>query len=167
MKDIDVELKGIFREKEDVRRAREKAMILLSYSDYTVKAMREKLTDLGFEGETVWEVLNFLVDRRYIDEAGYLSRYCEFLAEGKLYGRLKIYAEVLKKGFSKEIINSRFDELTGNFDFVDICLRQIKKSRSYDITDNKSRQKLIASLSRRGFSLSEIKAALELADGRE
>ena len=160
MKEIDISIEGIYREDDGVRRAREKAMVYLSYSDHTVKSMYEKLAENGFDKDDIDSVISFLCDRGYINEDEYFERFCKHCAEKKGYGRHRIEMMARAKGFSKKTLNDCADQIFEDIDFVDICLSQLEKIRSLDLSDKKSRDKAIAALMRKGFSLSEIKLAI-------
>lgn len=160
MRDINIALEGIYKEDDEVRRAREKAMVYLSYSEHTVKSMYEKLIDQGFEKNAVDEVLAYLLERGYIDERDYLIRFCRHCAEKRGYGRHRIVAMAREKGFSQRTIDENIDEAFEEIDFDDICLSRLEKLGEDKLSEKKSRDKAIASLMRRGFSLSEIKAAI-------
>ncbi|MBQ7822426.1 MAG: regulatory protein RecX [Clostridia bacterium] len=162
MKEIDISIEGIYKEDDGVRRAREKAMVYLSYSDHTVRSMYEKLSENGFDKDDIDNVISFLCDRGYINENDYFERFCIHNAEKKGYGRRRIEMMAHAKGFSKKTINDRSDEVFENIDFVDICLGQLKKIKSLDLSDRKSKDKAIASLMRKGFSLSDIRSAIAL-----
>ena len=58
MKEIEIVPDGFKGERPEIRRAREKALILLSYTDYTEKRMREKLEGISdkWSLKTVWGV---------------------------------------------------------------------------------------------------------------
>lgn len=162
MKNIDIELKGIYREDDGVRRAREKAMVFLSYGEHTVKSMYEKLSKCGFEKDDINAVLSYLTERGYINEADYFERFCEYNATKKGYGSSRILLMARAKGFSAKTINENAGKVLNRFDFTGICLSQLEKIKSLDLSDKKSKDKAISALARRGFSLSEIKKAFAI-----
>lgn len=162
MKNIDIELKGIYKEDDGVRRAREKAMVYLSYGEHTVKSMYEKLCKCGFEKNDINAALSYLTERGYINEAAYFERFCEYNAQKKGYGASRILLMARAKGFSSKTVNENASRVLSRFDFTDICLSQLEKTSSLDLSDKKSKDKAVAALARRGFSLSEIKKAIEL-----
>ena len=160
MKEIDITLEGIYKEDDNIRKAREKAMVYLSYSDHTVKSMYKKLSENGFENDEINEVLEYLTDRGYINEKDYFLRFCRYYAEKKGFGRTKILAKANEKGFSKSQINDIMDIAFEEINFFEICKRELLKLKVQDISYKKQRDKVISSLMRRGFSLSEIKQAI-------
>lgn len=162
MKEFSQQTEGHYTERSEFRKARERAMIFLSYADYTKKSMIEKLTDCGFDDEAVEYAVSYLIDRKYIDEKKYLKSICTYFAEKKKYGRNKIIASLHTRGFSSEILSENLYEILSEFDFLQICLYHIEKTKNLDLSDKKSRDKLIASLVRKGFTLSEIKEAIQL-----
>lgn len=162
MRDIDIRIDGIYREDDEVKRARERAMTLLSYSEYTVASMYKRLTDEGFSKDITDEVIGYLVERGYINEKDYFIRFCRHYAEKSGYGRKRIELLAKSRGFSKKVISENGDEAFDDIDFEDICLERLKKIRGLDISDKKSRDKAIASLMRRGFEFSQIKNAVSM-----
>ena len=162
MKNIDIELEGLYKEDEGVRRAREKAMVFLSYGEHTVRSMYEKLVQSGFEKDDINEALSYLTERGYINEEAYFQRFCEYNAQKKGYGAKRILLMARAKGFSAKTINENAENVISKLDFTEICLSQLEKIRSLDLSDKKSKDKAIASLARRGFGLSEIKKAFAM-----
>ncbi len=160
MKEIETTPEGFKGERPELRRAREKALIFLSYSDYTEKRMREKLTASGFSDSVIEEVIFYLNERGYINESKFLRSFCAYCIEKKRYGKRKLLAAINEKGFSRECVEEELENILSDFDFIEICKTQIEKAKNSDLSDKAAREKLIASLSRKGFSLSEIKEAL-------
>ena len=159
MKEIDFTLEGIYKESESFCRVREKAMVYLSYSDHTLKSMREKLSENGFESDEINEVLKYLVKRGYINEKAYFERFCNYCALKKGWGRRRIETEAYKKGFAKKTVEDNSEAVFGAIDFDEICREQLIKKKT-DFSDKKSRDKAISSLIRLGFTLSQIKEAI-------
>lgn len=160
MKEIDITPQGIYKEDEQIKKAREKALLYLSYGDHTVKSMYEKLLGVGFDRDTCDTVIAYLVERKYINEADYLERFIKHSAYKKKYGRKRIELEAFKKGFSKKVIGEVLDNVFDEIDFVEICAERLQKTDIADFSDKKKRDKTVASLMRSGFSLNEIKAAI-------
>lgn len=167
MKEINFTLEGIYREDENLKKAREKALLYLSYSDHTVKSMHEKLTGAGFDTEIADEVISYLVERKYINEADYLERFIRHCAFKKKYGRKRIELMAYSKGFSKTVISENAESIYGDINFAEICAERLSKTNISDLADRKKREKIIASLMRSGFSVSEIKEAIELLKENE
>jgi regulatory protein len=160
MKEIDITPQGIYKEDEQIKKAREKALLFLSYGDHTVKSMYEKLTGAGFDKDICDTVIAYLVERKYINEADYLERFMRHCAYKKKYGRKRIELAAYQKGFSKKVIGEIAEEVFCEIDFVEICAERLQKTDIADLTDKKKRDKIIASLMRSGFSLNEIKSAI-------
>lgn len=167
MKEIDITVEGIYKEDEKITKCREKAMLYLSYGDHTVRSMHEKLIGAGFDDETVNEVLAYLVDRKYINEAEYLERFIKHAAYKKKYGKKKIELLAYEKGFSKSVIKEFSSDIYSDIDFAYICSERLLKEKADGFADKKSRDKIIAKMLRCGFSFSEIKEAIALLGSRE
>jgi SOS response regulatory protein OraA/RecX len=130
-----------------------KGLDLLSYGDNTKSQIEVKLRSRGF-GDLSAEAAEYLASRGYIDESAILERYFESLS--KKYGPARIRQEILRKGFSREIIDKRFYELIDSVDF-DENLRGII-DRKFDLgrfNDRKYRESFVASMFRLGYSPSD------------
>lgn len=140
--------------------AYKKALYMLGFSSSSRLALRKKLISKGYEVE----FLDIALDR--LEANGLLCEADSALREGekclsKLWGAERIRAHLKEKGYSDESVNGVFFAFEDmEVDFAENCAALLEKKYSRIPTDKKELQKLIASLMRYGYTLSQIKLAL-------
>ncbi len=138
------------------KKALNKCADFLSRRDHSVKELRTKLL------RSVDEISADKAINRYI-EAGYLNdeHFCEslvdYLYNTKKYSSNHIRQECYKRGISSDIINHIISEY--DIDNVDTILTLINNKYSSKLEQSNGKEKVIASLQRKGFSYSDIKSA--------
>jgi regulatory protein len=138
-------------ENKELEAAKKAAFAILAYADNTETRLREKLRRKGYSEQIIDDVTEQMRSYGYLNEERYIKRAAEQLCNEKFYGRRRVYPELRKKGFSSELISSL--DLS-EFDFEENCKVYIlKKYSSFG-------EKEYAAMLRRGYSSSEIKAAL-------
>ncbi len=142
--------------------AYKRAIYLLGFSASSRRALYKKLVSKGFDPEYSRIALDRLSDNGLLCEADSAIREAEKCAS-KLWGEERIRAALFEKGYSDESISTAFFALEDSgVDFDENCLSLIKKKYSSLPTDKKELQKIISSLMRYGYSLSQIKRAIAL-----
>lgn len=142
--------------------AYKRAIYLLGFSASSRRALYKKLVSKGFDPEYSRIALDRLSDNGLLCEAESAIREAEKCAS-KLWGEERIRAALFEKGYSDESISTAFFALEDSgVDFDENCLSLIKKKYSSLPTDKKELQKIISSLMRYGYSLSQIKRAIAL-----
>lgn len=142
--------------------AYKRAIYLLGFSASSRRALYKKLVSKGFDPEYSRIALDRLSDNGILCEADSAIREAEKCAS-KLWGEERIRAALFEKGYSDESISTAFFALEDSgVDFDENCLSLIKKKYSSLPTDKKELQKIISSLMRYGYSLSQIKRAIAL-----
>ncbi len=131
---------------------------LLSYGANSVQALARKLTQRGFSRETSLAAAQHLQEMGLIDEEKDLGREVEKCAR-KLWGARRISAHLWSKGFSKETLEDLSD-LLERIDFEGNCASLIQKKYGGVPNDADELRRMTASLSRYGYSLNEIRAAM-------
>lgn len=108
----------------------------------------------GVSKISVEQVLNRLIEKKYIDDEKFAKFWVENRNQRKGSSIKKLKSELFSKGVSSDIIEQVLSESNRN-DEDEIQKIIAKKAKKY--TDE---QKLIAYLARQGFSFDEIKKAL-------
>ncbi len=108
----------------------------------------------GVSKISVEQVLNRLIEKKYIDDKKFARFWIENRNQRKGSSIKKLKSELFSKGVSSDIIEQVLDESNRN-DEDEIQKIISKKAKRY--TDEK---KLIAYLARQGFSFDEIKKAI-------
>lgn len=140
-------------------RAIKKGSELLSYSASSKANLVRKLKTRGFEKENAQEAADFLESARLIDEQEDVRRAVASYLK-KLWGRKRIYCELIRKGYDKSAVaeavsNIAFDE------FAENCASLIRKKVKKVPDDPVERKKLVNFLVRYGYSFSEIREAFD------
>lgn len=104
----------------------------------------------------------FAVDKcrelNFIDDEDFAVRFANELAQKKKYGEARIRQELHLKGIDSEITDNVINNL--NIDYTVSIIDVIEKKYSGCLNDEKGRRRMIAGLTRLGFSYSDIKSAL-------
>ncbi len=138
----------------DIKRALKTAYNILAYADNTEAKLRRKLAERDYEADIIDEVVETVRASGALDEERMLVSKLNYLINTKKYGRRRVAADLRKLGFSRELVESvDWDD----FDFIAACASQIKSRGGLD-------DKTFAALLRRGYLVSEIKAAAKIVD---
>ena len=145
-----------------VAAAYKKGLVSLGYGSHSKKTLYFKLKSRGFEDDIINEAIAMLTREGYINEDSSCLREAEKCI-AKLWGKKRIASHLYSKGFSESAINEAFLEL-GEIDYTENCrkliLRDHKRGLAAAREDKAGMSKLIAALTRMGYSFSEIKSAL-------
>lgn len=133
---------------------------LLSYGANSVQMLTRKLVQRGFSKEQALFAAKKLEEMGLIDEAGDLRREVEKCLR-KLWGSKRISAHLWSRGFGADAM-AELPDVLSEVDFSVNCAAMIRKHYGEPPTDVAEQRRMIASLTRYGYSLSEIKSALLL-----
>ena len=147
------------------KRAKLRAMNLLQKKDYTEKQLRDKLQEGLYSQELIDEAIDYVKSYRYLDDERFARDYITYHME--MRSRNRILQDLTGKGISKDVIISIMDELyseseeaTGDIEAEQINKLLIKKHFDNDM-DYKDKQKIMAFLIRRGYTMDSIRRAME------
>ena len=157
---------------EEVERAYRKALFLLERRDYTQTEMQKKLLDKEFSTESIAVVLERLKMYGFIDDRRFTEQYLRYRAASQSKRNLSM--KLLQKGINAELFSLVYEELLEENDIapeqealtkaVEVALRKAAR-KGYDV-ENLSRDeknRIIASLYRKGFSVANIQSQLNKA----
>lgn len=131
----------------------------LGYGLCSSKMLISKLRTKGIAQEDAAEAVNRIVIKGYLDEAENAKREAEVCA-AKLWGESRIRAKLIERRYSAEAIDSALFHLEDSgVDFDESCKTLIDKTYARLPADAQEMRKLISAMSRRGYSISQIKAA--------
>ena len=157
--ECDTECYDRVAEAAEIYRAVKKGLSLLSFSRCSKKALVRKLVLKGFSKERATHAADELLQGGYIDEYADALREAE-LGVSKLWGENRIRASLYEKGYPEEAISAAMYSLEDNgVDFSEICAQRLERTTAAIPDDPKEKQKLVASLMRYGFSISQIRDA--------
>ena len=152
--DIDRITKG-----DELRRAKEYAVLLLSYRARTMKEIRARLAKKGFPDETIEAALRRLAELKLVDDTKFARDYTESRIRAAGRSRRLVKVELARLGVAKPEIDAALKEAPDEA----VAARELvaKYAKRYARLDEKTRrQRLYALLARRGFAYDTIRKVL-------
>lgn len=140
------------------KRAKLRCMYLLKSRDYTRHELEEKLRKEYYSEEIVEQAITYVASYGYVDDIRYAKAYIHYA--GKTKSRKQIEFDLMKKGVSKDVIISAFEELNEleELESEEELIRALLVKKHYKNEDatTEERRKIIGFLYRKGFSLDKI-----------
>ena len=140
----------------DARRAKEKALWLISYRDHSEGELRQKLLK-DYGEEAVDKAVERLMELRLINDESFAKKYAESLSHKHLSQR-QIQQKLRLKGIDKELSSETVEDL--NLDEKEEIRALIEKKYIRKLSDEADLRRTIAALQRRGFGYADIKAVI-------
>ncbi len=140
----------------------DKALYILKFADRSEEELRRKLIQAEFPAVLIDRAIIYVKEYGYLDDVRFASSFIRARMNKK--SRLMIKNELLQKGISGEVLEKAF-QVTYGEEEEDAELAAINKAIAKKTADSKAlsyeeKQKLIASLYRKGFDLGKIKHCL-------
>ena len=152
-------------EKDDIEAAKQLAFRCLSYRSRSTEEVKEKLHGSGFSPAAVEKALARIKELGYLNDYEYALTFGRSCIEHKLWGITRIRDALLKKGVAPGTIASALQALVQEYDFNRIARRALEcRFSPVEIrkpAGNKTRQKAIAFLLRKGFSWDTISDVID------
>ena len=133
---------------------------LLSYGANSVQALTRKLVGKGYRREVAAAAAERLAGYGLIDEERDMQREVEKCLR-KLWGAKRIQAHLWSRGYAAETMRG-LSNLLEDVDFAKNCAAMIQKHYGEVPTDADEHRRMIASLSRYGYSIGQIQDAIHL-----
>lgn len=140
----------------DARRAKEKALWLISYRDHSEGELRQKLSK-DYGEEAVDKAVERLMELRLINDENFAKKYAESLSQKHLSQR-QIQQKLRLKGIDKDLSAETVEDL--NLDEKEDIRALIEKKYIRKLSDEADLRRTVAALQRRGFNYSDIKAVI-------
>ena len=156
--EVSTELFDLIENESKECEAYRRGVGILAYGANSKKTLERKLRQKGFDGELAHSAVEKLGDQGYIDEKTDAIRLAESCAR-KLWGERRILAHLREKGYTGEALDLAKEALT-EVDFTANCRRFIEKKYGTFPKDKKEAEKAVAALIRYGYTLSQIKNAV-------
>ncbi len=136
------------------KRARERLVYILRNSDKPESELRRKLKEDYYPEESIEETISWAKGKHYVDDERYVETYLRYHSDGK--SKRKLLYDLQARGLDKNLIVRMLDETDVDEDAqIEAELR--KRHYSPDM-DPKEKQKILAALTRKGYSWSSISA---------
>lgn len=139
----------------------DRAVNLLAFKDRTVKELKDKLKDKGYNSEEIEEAVEKLSYYGYLNDENYALSYIRENASKK--GKKLILRELQEKGIDKDVVGYVMEEYMEAVDVDEIEVISNVVRRRYadaDFNDEKISRRVISFFLRRGFQYDNIKAVM-------
>lgn len=144
----------------DVTRAYFSACASFAYAPSSLRALEKKLVLKGFERDVAQDAIFAVRSRGFVDEADIAFRRAQLMV-GKLWGRNRIIAKLREEGFDGDTVTFALRQLS-DVDFAENCAALIRKKYRGTPSDASEKNKMLASLSRFGYTGAEIRMAIDI-----
>ncbi len=134
------------------------ALKLLGLRNHSRKELERKLLKKGYGTQSIEETMEKLTSRGVLDDLAFGMELIRSRSRRRPSGKLKIGAELRKKGVAEAIIG----ELLKEYDSATLCRQAAEKKIGslHEATEAGCKRKLEVFLSNRGFERREIQAEL-------
>jgi regulatory protein len=145
---------------EEAKRYAYKRLAMRSYHSIE---LRKVLTEKQFNKESIEQVISELTRLGYLNDKDWIEAYINSLIT-RNFGPRQIYLKLKAKGIPEDESESFLEKIAcTNSQSAHIQTLLKTRYRHRDLSNFKERQKVIASLVRKGFELSEIYSYLNTA----
>ena len=146
------------------KRAKLRAMNLLKNRTYTKAQLKDKLLQGGYPEQIADIAVDYVVSYRYVDDEQYVRDFIEYNREKK--SRKRIQLDLMYKGISEQLFQDIWEEIAGDDEEViereQIIYWMNKKHFCPQEATFEEKQKMMAFLYRKGFSINNIRSILSL-----
>lgn len=158
-KELSEEMFRRIQEEVLIKRAKLRAMHLLTRMDYTEEALFQKLMKGEYTKEAVEIAVEYVKSYHYLDDRRYAASYLASRSQSKSMRQMEF--ELERKGVSREIIAACREEMEERDETQMIRQLLEKRCREPEQADEKERRKHYAYLVRKGFRSSEIRQVFQ------
>lgn len=161
--ELDEEVYQSIRTEVVLKRAKLRAMHLLSDMGRTESQLRAKLEQGGYTSDIVEAAIAYVKSFGYINDMEYARSFIESRKEKK--SRKEIYTALGQKGIAKEVIERAFEECYGGEDSkaaIEAIIR--KKKFDPETADYAQKQKIAGYLMRKGFRYEDVRQVIQVSE---
>lgn len=139
------------------RRAKEKALWLISYRSHSKKELTDKIKRTC-DDEAAEKAVERMEELGLVDDRVFAEQYARKLIFSKRMSKRAAVYELAKKGIDSELAEEVLDEIE-----VDPHeqIREVIEKKYRNISEEKIKRRAVAALQRLGFAWSDIKSVIE------
>ena len=138
--------------------AKEKALRLLAFRAHSEHELSEKLKRAGAKDEDLPEILAFVKEYGFVNDAEYAHHLAKDLQNIKKYGKKRIFAELKARGIASEYIEAALSALSDEEE--DALLPLVSKKLGGNF-EQKNIDKAIRYFIYRGYEFGDIKSCID------
>lgn len=137
--------------------AQEKLARFCAYQDRCEYEVRQKAKSFDLNYSQIDELVDFLIDERYLDEERFVSSFVRGKFNLKRWGKQKIKAHLNQKRVPDSLVEKHLEKISEK-QYLDTIEHLIEKKENTLAEDNpfKKNQKIILHLQQKGFELESI-----------
>lgn len=142
------------------KKARLKALSLLTDMDRTEAQLRSKLLQKEYPVEVVEDAISYVKSFGYINDNNYARRFVENRKNSK--SRQEIRAALYQKGLDDKLIDSALEEVYGEDDELE-AIRTLAKKKNFSLENSNEaeKKKFFNYLMRKGFQYDNLRKIIE------
>lgn len=129
------------------------------------KELKLKLAQKGYERELINIVVTDIKSRGYLNDYQFASQFTDENLANKLWGKVKVKAELMKKGIDIQIvdriINEKFPEGNLLANAIELASKKYRTIKFKNYEPNKLKLKLLNFLASRGYDYETSKIAVD------
>jgi regulatory protein len=148
---------------DDVEKAREKVLRLLSNRPRSEWEVRQNLLKAGYGDETIERVLDRLRGVGLVDDAAFARYWIDNRTQFKPKGEVALRQELRRKGIDREVVDAVLAESEHAEDKAALRAALAKADRYRQLPRQEFAQKLGAYLAQRGFDYETVREAVQAA----
>ncbi len=159
--EVDTESLETLSAEAELKKAKEKALNLLSYKEYTTKQLTDRLKRHTDE-ESAEQAVARMEELGLLDDDDYAERFARDLSERKKFGILRIRQEMRQRGLTNEQIEYATSLLRSD---PEEKMREII-ARKYPLAyeDEMVRRRAFSALMRMGYPAAEVRRVLTVSE---
>ena len=136
------------------------ALFLLNLSMRTVEEIREKMARRGYTATVINEVIDNLLQEKYLNDDNYAEVFINSMKNYKTWGRFMMKKKLIEKKLAKELIEQKLSELVSDEDELKSATRYLAREfKDVEIKElsYEEKQKIMRQLMSRGFGIDTAK----------
>lgn len=156
----DEELKELI-EKSNTRRAKEKALWLISYRDHSKKELTDKIAKTC-DRQSAEAAADRMEELGLVNDESFARRYASDLLNIKKLSKRGAKYKLMEKGIDRDLCDEILDEF--DVDSKEQIREIIDKKYARYLSDEKGKRRAFSALSRMGYGYSDIKSVISEYD---
>ena len=142
-------------------KAKESALVYLSYRDRSIAEMNQRLSKKGYPAEVIESVIRNLENANLLNDERFALSFSRYKVEDKSWGPEKLRFELYVKGIDKELAEDVINRIYEKYSQNDLIQKLIsKRLKNRQDVNRAEMKKHIDYLKRRGFRWDVIREAI-------
>ena len=146
-----------------VKRAKLRALHLLNTMGRTEVQLRQKLMQSDYPEEVIQKAMEYVKSFGYVNDAEYARSFILNRKDKK--SRKELYMQLIQKGISTDVLDYVFEECYDDNSSKEAIYSLLQKKRyNPETASREETQKILAFLTRKGFSYEDIRQVLQVSE---